>query len=275
MEPPMPVHCFLDQLSRASSTSFIELVVDNPKSPASRATAIGRKHVRFMKQGDSCRWSAHPTSLNRIRSAGDLRGLGLPIRSPEEDLLSIQIELAESGITNGDCQLDPKHRQGDLITGYPGDVSSNERALSQQKLCWNGSMKIRATGEARNVSPELGRVTDSSESASEMSDSLPSDCEVGENSSNHDAALSEAIIATIEKLSVRAALVMSRPKPRQTLPHSHVQTKSLLDVLGEAKAIASRRPPECTAIQDLPTYKLQRKRSRGSGSAHSVQSQGL
>jgi hypothetical protein len=265
----MPVHSFsAQQLSRASpSTSFLEVVVDHLTSSTSQPHAPTRKkqrsgtcgssskQVRFLNQGDSsssssCRWSAYPTSsLARMRYTGEFNGgLDLPTRSSETDRLICTFSVEDDECDSGSDHMNPTHRQRDFHVGREScqshETGYHQHSSHQEQCCWSCevdtiSSVIRNTNPVHCFdSPNSG----TQESGSEAdSDTVASDCELLNEKfvhDNHDAALSEAIIATIEMLSVRAALHMSRPNQKPIRSPTYTRKMSLLKVLDEAETIS-------------------------------------
>lgn len=181
------MHHFLSHLTTESNVTSLEIVVDNPKS---FSPSFGQYHKRVhSRESSACRWGTFPKlpNLERKNSMENLEGLGLPARPLQED---------------------------------PPVEPVKAEASSSQIL-------------AHSSSPRLIPLPPAVETDSDWSDMFPSESEeelrdAKQNGINcRDAALSAALICTIERLAISAALSMTR-KPRKSSKAEAIVDDALL-----------------------------------------------
>jgi hypothetical protein len=238
------MHSFLSQLgvtpnsnNNTGITSF-EIIVDNPKSSkvlCGRPSLLGKE--------DSCRWTQYSSSrtIQRRNSCENLKGLGLPKRPSSEDLL-----------VTWDDETDEQQQPQKIVVsnrrsscgscGSSGSSSIDEpiKEDSQHKVYYRSRRTVTTSASKKHQQPQYHRDDDYTiGSETEYSDMLTSDDEVDTKRAK-DAALSAALISTIERLSVRAALAVSRP----VLSPNSARAKTL-EAVDEAMTLSE--PPKTTA----------------------------
>ncbi|KAG7340628.1 hypothetical protein IV203_024171 [Nitzschia inconspicua] len=184
----MPMHHFLSHLTTESNVTSLEIVVDNPKS----FSPLYGQHPKgvYSRESSACRWGTFPKlpNLERKNSMENLQGLVLPARPLQENPPFLVIQDSTDEI------FDVK--------------TSKAEASSSQILAYSSS-------------PRLIPLPPPAETDSDWSDMFPSESEeelryAKQNGTNsRDAALSAALICTIERLAISAALSMTR-KPRKS-----------------------------------------------------------
>jgi hypothetical protein len=178
-------------LSQFTSIRSIKLVVDNPKS------SYPRQLFTKPTSEDLCRWSTAPP-ISRKNSMENLQGLGLPKRPSQENFAMLLEEAFEiqdqlEGVFPAHCNEDED---------MDSSLSTSDRPL-----------------DSRSMSPHSVH-----ESEDEWSDMFHSDCYESkpwrdeETKESKDADLSAALISTIERLAISAALALSHK--RQSLNHA-------------------------------------------------------
>mmetsp|Transcript_5645 Transcript_5645/g.10542 ORF Transcript_5645/g.10542 Transcript_5645/m.10542 type:complete len:263 (-) Transcript_5645:69-857(-) len=223
--PPSPLDRFLAGLARESSTNSFELVFDNARSPrssfskrmlpssschgtSSRSTSPNNRwssanddtspSTYMRKQQQATEESAASLAPKRgaqssFKTISDssisrIDGLRLPKRTSSSSLSSVDASQAERQRSSGR----PHRPQSQTLIDEKNDsVKAAEELVSTiERLSSNA---LSPTGPRRNRSP-------------------PRPAFQREAEEDADAVLGEALISTIERLSVRAALAMTSPK---------------------------------------------------------------
>ena len=278
-EPQSPkavaVQCFLKQLianhSDSEDHSFV-IVVDNPQSRETAAKWHEKRRSsikRSLSIGSGCRWSSDTESSNQRRSY-------------------------TNSIVPPPCQLtfrriasEPSMPQLSHTFQQRGDMTSWTDSVNQPKLIRSSSfdgMPPEQTHDSPPAPPFRRRnepwgVTDS-ESEDSTSDCCPPPSTRGwertrgckpmgktldSGGKDSDSDLSLALISTIEKLSVRAALTLCRPKTSESVRRSTMETieeaMELLPARGIATDISTTRWRPCLgefqrSISDIDGWSL-------------------
>lgn len=182
-------------LSQFQCITSIEIVADNPRSSCPRQTPS------TTPREDACRWSTSP-SVSRNNSMENINGLGLPKRPSQQHFNVIMEEALEISQELEQDIMSHNFIDDDNIDEYSVDLVSDPSLNS----CGTGPHFQDSEEEwSDSFHSDDG---DPGDPTRRFKDTKPS---VEDTSSrSKDAATSTTLIATIERLAMKAAITLSQ-----------------------------------------------------------------